>query len=208
MGGGGPAAIDKPSRKSKHFIAQRTCQPGEEVNTARDFEAKLDAIFLPLGPRVQYSVENIRSYASGRWLARYVMAHTSWHESYCDNYRLFLSGYYKALPRETIANVDPAFVEYAQRQCYTHAQAIISILCDLLDLRADLPLFDLDLATCASQSAHIVHFIYSNASHKSAAESWKVYNRLQSCVEAVKKVFGTSPMTAIYVSSPHRVNTL
>ena len=163
--------------------------------TIQDMERQLRCLRRTFGPHT-LSRKKIASHAKGRWLSRYIMMYTSWHQCHCDAYRIVLSGYYWALPDDVILRIDRTFVSHCRQQCREHAQAIIDVLCAILDLPMQLPLMDPDLATCAFQSARIMQYLHSKTPDKSQQDSWRVYNILQSCVEVVKKIFGNKPVTA------------
>ncbi|CAK7227484.1 hypothetical protein SBRCBS47491_006583 [Sporothrix bragantina] len=186
-------------RKTKKLLS-RPCQPEEVVAAIRDIEHQLRSLRKTFGPHTTLSRENIVFHAKGRWLSRYIMVYTSWHQCHCDAYRVLLSGYYWAVPDDVIQRADHAFVAHCQQQCREHAQSIIDALCAVLDLPMELPLMDPDLATCAFQSARILHYVHSKTPDTSQQNSWKVYNMLQSCVEVVKKIFGNKPVTAPVIS--------
>jgi hypothetical protein len=176
--------------------------PKLAFDTVRDLEDELRRIKSTFGNDQHFTVELLNDHAANRRLARYVMMHTSWHQCNCDNFRVFLTGYPRAVSSRIIQQCDPTFVEYSQRKCLDHAHAMIDIFSALLDLseRRRLPVMDTDLAMCAFHCARIIHYIHWRSARKSAVETEKVFRKLQICLDMVKRAFPNSPVTSVYVS--------
>ncbi|KAK8005898.1 hypothetical protein PG991_012195 [Apiospora marii] len=85
-----------------------------------------------------YSAEELKRYASSRWFVRYTAVQIGWHQSHCDIYRIFLSGYREAAPVDVIRACAPDYVAQAAAACLRHARAIIDIIHAVHSLRLPL----------------------------------------------------------------------
>ncbi|KAI1331412.1 fungal-specific transcription factor domain-containing protein [Xylariaceae sp. FL0255] len=130
----------------------------------QQFEKELAALHGALGPELQYSISNL---TSNRWQAQFVMLHMSYHQCYCDLYRMFINGYLEAAPSRVLASIQPRDSLSMQAKCLEHAEEIIRILSDLLnhgrgsrgvDSGDDKLLLERDAAVCAFESARLVMF--------------------------------------------------
>ncbi|KAK8093371.1 hypothetical protein PG997_000056 [Apiospora hydei] len=85
-----------------------------------------------------YTAEELKRYAHSRWLVRYIAVQISWHQSHCDIYRIFLSGYREAAPDDVIRACTSNYVAQAATSCLRHARALVDIIHDVHDLRLSL----------------------------------------------------------------------
>lgn len=118
-----------------------------------------------------YSYEELQRFSTSPWLPRYLSAFCSWHQSHCDIYRLFLSGYKEAAPAIVISACPRSYVLDAVRKCYHHANANIALLLDLSELRpTTLRVLDNDLAICGYHACRLILYI-SRLSHLESSGS-------------------------------------
>ncbi|KAH7324251.1 alkaline-phosphatase-like protein [Stachybotrys elegans] len=85
-----------------------------------------------------YNTETLQRYAGSRWLPRYVAVQIAWHQTHCDIYRLFVSGYQEAAPDAVIRACEPGYVSRAAISCLHHARTLINIIKDVRDLNRQL----------------------------------------------------------------------
>ncbi len=188
------------SKRHTKQILTRGCEAPELLDAIRSFEGGLKAIGDRLAVSAGYSIENLEKYSQTPWLPRYIMAHTSWHQSNIDNYRVLLSGYREAVPPSIIIQVDPDYVAYARRQCYDHAHSMVEIFANLLDLKTELPIMDTDIAMCAWHAVRVILYFHRNSEVTSSEATETVLNQVRPCLDIVKRLFKASPMAAILVS--------
>ncbi|WXC40229.1 hypothetical protein QX201_000068 [Fusarium graminearum] len=109
-----------------------------------------------------YSYEELKRYASSRWLTRYLTVHLTWHQTHCDAYRLFLSGYREAASEAVLASCSPAHITAGARFCLHHARANITILKDFSMLGDVLRLSHHTVAICAYHACRLILFLSSS----------------------------------------------
>jgi hypothetical protein len=121
----------------------------------------VDDFAMTLGrhlPR-HYTTEEMRKYARSRWLIRYIVVHLSWHQCYCDAYRLFLPGYKEAAPAKILKDVPETYIAEAAAICMRHALEILRILRDVDSMRQALQAYSLETSVCGYHAARLVLFI-------------------------------------------------
>ena len=146
-----------------------------------------------------FSKYNLQLRAYSHQLPRFLMVHIWWHQCHCDLYRLFLKGHRLALPSDAINLFDTEFVSHCQERCLEHAISIVDILSTLLHLDVDLPLMDLDMATCIYHAARILYHTYRTQNAKFGLTEELVHDKAQICMSVLEKLPSGSPMTELYV---------
>ncbi|KZL84479.1 mucin-desulfating sulfatase (n-acetylglucosamine-6-sulfatase) [Colletotrichum incanum] len=96
-----------------------------------DFERDLAEIGSLMPDGTNFSFSEIQAHYNDRWLRRRISMHISFHQAYCDLYRILLLNYPEAAPRVVLEAVDAAYVTSAEESCLMHAIAIIQILTNL-----------------------------------------------------------------------------
>ncbi|KAI1823023.1 hypothetical protein F4861DRAFT_353737 [Xylaria intraflava] len=100
--------------------------------------------------------------AACKWPAQFVMLHMSYHQCYCDLYRMFLNGYSEAAPSGLLASLRAQDCIAMQAKCLEHAEDIIRVLADFTQSHAGdngrLLLLERDAAVCAFESARLIMF--------------------------------------------------
>ncbi|KEF60743.1 uncharacterized protein A1O9_02304 [Exophiala aquamarina CBS 119918] len=92
---------------------------------------------------------------------RLLMVHLSWHQAYCDLYRIFLPGYREAAPFSILQKLDEQKSMEWQGLCLQHAVAIVHLLSEF-SAQCSPPAVDFDIAVCAYHSSRLVLFIAAN----------------------------------------------
>ncbi|KAK7994429.1 hypothetical protein PG991_016017 [Apiospora marii] len=182
-------------------VALEDLTAAETARSVRNFEQQLDALRASLRPEEQYSTVNLQKCGRGS-RAQFVMVHASWHQCYCDLYRVYLPpGYTEAAPSSAVAGVHPVKRGVMQRSCRGHAESILQIVADFWSLtdQSDtesppLPLLvERDVAVCAFESARIVLFCCASGSpvvDEALVEAALEKTRL--CLEMIKRHFAGS----------------
>ncbi|KAI9924206.1 hypothetical protein MW887_007156 [Aspergillus wentii] len=123
------------------------------------------------------------------WLSRHVMMMTSWHQCFCDLYRLLLPGCPEAPPRIVLDTIDADHRQQAGSICQEHAMSIIQLLCDI-NQRCTVPYFlEFDTAICAYHATRLMIFLSSQSRHPTFTAS-----RVEQCLEAIKRFFRPSSL--------------
>lgn len=65
------------------------------------------------------------------WLPRRTLTYASWHQAYCDLYRILLPGYLEAAPAVVLEAVDPAELAAAERYLLHYATSSLQVLTTL-----------------------------------------------------------------------------
>ncbi|KJR80311.1 uncharacterized protein SPSK_04996 [Sporothrix schenckii 1099-18] len=166
------------------------------VAQIRDNEQRLHAIgtHFPHGTAVRHADLQRLVAQAPQWIARHVQMHLSWHQCFCDMYRLLLPGFYEAAPPAVLATVDAAALAWAERACVRHACAILDLLSGLNQISAVPLLLEFDTAICAYQAALVVLFIArfgrtpQRPTHEFAA------SRAALCLAAINRFFPSSAL--------------
>ncbi|KAK7999477.1 hypothetical protein PG990_012077 [Apiospora arundinis] len=174
------------------------------TRSIRTFEQQLDALRASLRAEEQYSAANLRK---SRLKAQFVMVHASWHQCYCDLYRIYLpSGYTEAALASAVEGVHPVKRGVMQRSCQEHAENILKIVADFWNLRNDVDsdcaggkntpgqplLIERDVAVCAFESARIVLFCCASASPANDALVDVALSKARLCLDVIKHHFAWS----------------
>ena len=120
-----------------------------------DFAASLPSSF-------HWSEKNLHLRAYSPRLSPFILIHFWWRQCYCDLFRFTMSGLREALSPETLAQLNPDFVDYCRWQCFENARALSDSFRSLLSLRRDLPVTGIGLHVCAYQCAKLLFYCYRN----------------------------------------------
>lgn len=110
-----------------------------------------------------YSTEELQRYASSRWFVRYTAVQIGWHQSHCDIYRTFLSGYREAAPDDVIRACAPDYVAQAAAACLRHARAVIDIIHAVHSLRLPLVFPPRDICIGGYHASRLLLFLSGSA---------------------------------------------
>ncbi|KAK7978743.1 hypothetical protein PG988_006233 [Apiospora saccharicola] len=114
---------------------------------------------LKLAEPPLYSVEGLQRYAKSRWFVRYTAVQIGWHQSHCDIYRIFLSGYREAAPDDVIRACPSHYVAQAAISCSRHARAVIDIIHAVRDLRLPLVFPPRDICIGGYHASRLLLFL-------------------------------------------------
>ncbi|CAK7203097.1 hypothetical protein SEUCBS139899_005826 [Sporothrix eucalyptigena] len=160
----------------------------------RDFEQGLRTIGsqFPHGPDVSHDA--LLRLVASPWISRHVLMHLSWHQCYCDMYRLLLPGFHEAAPPAVLAAAGPTQLAYAEAQCLRHASAILDLLTGLNQLSAVPHLLEYDTAICAYQAALVVLFLARFGTTPGRPTPEFATSRADLCLAALNRFFPDSAL--------------
>ncbi|KAJ9254114.1 hypothetical protein C8Q69DRAFT_453531 [Paecilomyces variotii] len=127
--------------------------------------------------------------ADDRWDPPIVMLRLSLHQSYCDLYRIFLTGYPEAAPQSAIEQISLPDREAMQDKCLHHAHAISQTLVDFAESREGTQILDYDAAVCTYHSLRLMLFFASTRPGYSRIEKQTVIERAKACVNITLQLF-------------------
>ncbi|KAK8135138.1 hypothetical protein PG984_007150 [Apiospora sp. TS-2023a] len=106
-----------------------------------------------------YTTKELQRYSTSRWFVRYTAVQIGWHQSHCDIYRIFLSGYREAAPDDVIRACAPDYVAQAAASCLRHARAIIDIIHTVHSLRLPLVFPPRDICIGGYHASRLLLFL-------------------------------------------------
>jgi hypothetical protein len=109
-------------RLKRHLSGQTNSNPQITTLVEEMLRSLKEAELAP------YSFEILQKYANSRWFLRYVAVQIAWHQSHCDIYRLFLSGYREAAPEAVIQACSAEYVAQAALASLRHARTVTEII--------------------------------------------------------------------------------
>lgn len=166
------------------------------MRSIQKFEDELHSLYQSLTEADRYTPP---LFSQSSEPVRLLLVHLSWHQGYCDLYRIFLTGYREAAASVMLQEINKQEVQERQALCLQHAIAIIRILVDFSESCTS-QVIDFDVAICAYHSAHLVLFIPGtnpSAHNLSRTEAMQMVRRCQSILE---RFFATTPMANPVVS--------
>ncbi|KAK8075682.1 hypothetical protein PG997_010345 [Apiospora hydei] len=179
-------------------VALEEVTAADTARSVRTFEKQLDALRAGLRPEEQYSAANLRKCSNK---AQFVMVHASWHQCYCDLYRVYMPpGYTEAAPSSAVPGVHPVKRGAMQRSCREHAEGILQIVADFWNLEHAMTtegavpqpmLIERDVAVCAFESVRIVLFCCANASPPDDGLLEAALAKARLCLDMVKHHFAS-----------------
>ncbi|KAF3763971.1 hypothetical protein M406DRAFT_51556, partial [Cryphonectria parasitica EP155] len=164
------------------------------ASVMRDFEQHLERVGsdLPGGPAL--TADHISQLVGTPWLARRILVHLSFHQCYCDLYRILLRGYREAAPAVVLDAMDQNLLAKAERLCLQHATAIVDILATLNQQSQRAQLLEFDTAICGYHAVRVLLFIsqFSRLTTR-PSEEW-VISRAELCMASLRRFFPTSKL--------------
>lgn len=131
--------------------------------------------------------------------ARILMVHESWHHTYTDLYRIFLTGYREAAPPSALEGINPEVVVQKRLQCLDHALSIVQIFKDFVD-QSDTLVIDFDTAIYAYHSARIVLFCAQRDTVTYNLSMVAALEKARFCQYVMNRYFQNSPVVEPMVS--------
>lgn len=171
---------------TKTALIGRNINAAELQSRAMVLHQELDEFACRLPASFQFSENSLRLRAYSPRICVFVMIHIWWRQCYCDLYRLGMTGFRDALPRETLEAFDQSFLDYCQSQCVEHSLAMADIFASMDKLNAR-PVADLDLAICAFQCARMLHYAYRLDSVKFNLAADAVREQSRVCLQVIKQ---------------------
>ncbi len=171
---------------TKTAVVSRNINAPELQNRAMALHQELDDFAYRLPSSFQFSENSLRLRAYSPRICVFVMIHIWWRQCYCDLYRLGMTGFRDALPRETLETFDQNFLDYCQSQCVEHSLAMAGIFSSMEKLGAR-PVADLDLAICAFQCARMLHYAYRLDANKFNLAAETVHDQSKVCLQVIKQ---------------------
>ncbi|TPX14756.1 uncharacterized protein E0L32_005151 [Thyridium curvatum] len=140
-----------------------------------------------------------------RWLPRHILVYLSWHQTYCDLYRLYVVGLPEAAPKAVLDAVDPALLARAESLCHEHAAAIIQILTSLNQLSTTSQPLEFDTAICAYHATRIVLFISRFGRQPNRYGPDFALSRADLCLAALRRFFPASVLVRPIINELERM---
>lgn len=134
-----------------------------------------------------------------------IMVQLSIHQSYCDLYRIFLTGYAEAAPISAIEGIDSSRMTQMRIACLNHAQSISQLLMDFGRTSASKApiLLDFDAAVCSYHSLRLQLFAACTTGTGSSprVELELAISNTKDCLEIMTRLFGllksVTPMVSL-----------
>jgi hypothetical protein len=146
-----------------------------------DFEASLPHSF-------RFSEKNILLRAYSPRLCPYLLVHVWWRQSYCDLYRIVLTGLEGALNADQLNQLDASFVSKCRRLCLENAKALSDIFRAFKALKNCCPVMELEVFACAYQCAKILFYIYHKSGTELGLSADVAQDRAQQCLSAMEMI--------------------
>ncbi|WYZ46782.1 hypothetical protein EsH8_IX_001007 [Colletotrichum jinshuiense] len=170
-----------------------------------DVERDLAEIGSLMPDGTEFSLSQIQSHFSDRWLRRRMFMHISFHQAHCDLYRILLPGYPEAAPRVVLDAVDDAYVTAAEESCLKHATTIIQILTNLNQYSMNRLLLEFDTAICAYHATRLLLFISRSARAPGCPSPEFSMSRAGLCLAALKRFFPSSALVNPIIEDMERL---
>jgi hypothetical protein len=150
------------------------------------------------------SLASPSSQSHNPWLPRRILVVMSWHQAYCDLYRLLLSGYPEAAPDVVLEAVDEAELASVERQCLHHASSSLQIISTLNQFSTSHQLLEFDTAICAYHAARLLLFLSRFGRDTNRPSPEFAASRADLCLAALKRFFPSSLLVSPIVTELER----
>jgi hypothetical protein len=134
------------------------------------------------------------------------MVHSSWHQSHCDLYRIFLTGYRDAAPSVVLTGIDRAYIAFARQLCLAHAELIVQILSDFLKQYTNQCVLEFDTAICAYHALRIILYMAHTDGGRYGLTMEVAIGKAQICLAAITHLFASSVVVEPVVGQPNSPN--
>lgn len=163
---------------------------------------------MPHGPELSFS--QINDLLRSPWLPRHIAMQLSWHQCNCDVYRLFLPGYQEAAPQPVLTAIldqkgdedqEETLAGKAERLCFHHASAIITILTTLNQQSTRPLLLEFDVAICGYHAMRLILFLSQFGRSLEARPTAEfAASRAELCLAAIRRFFPGSKLVDPMIS--------
>jgi hypothetical protein len=168
----------------------------ELIQSVQRFEGELQHIYQSLPESDQYSSS---MFAQSSEPVRLLIMHHSWHQAYCDLYRLSLAGYREAAPSSILKMIHRDKIMEWQSLCLQHAITIFHLLADFAE-QHDPKVVDFDTAVCAYHSSRLVLFIAATNTFPQMLTQAEALRMARFCHSFLTRVFAGSVVADSTVS--------
>ncbi|OJJ67131.1 hypothetical protein ASPBRDRAFT_200302 [Aspergillus brasiliensis CBS 101740] len=151
----------------RHDILQKTRQimsarknPYAERDQLRRLETALDTFAAQLPDHLQLTSRNILLRAYTPHLMGYIVLHSTWHQLYCDLYRMMIPGLRESIHEDILQQVPEAYAASCRKICLDHVVAAGDLWSELLQQADPLTMTDSTFASYVHQSAHILAHLW------------------------------------------------
>lgn len=165
----------------------------------RSFADELAQVSLRMAP-LTISSSTLEERIGDPWLPRRIFLQLSYHQCYCDLWRLMLTGYREAAPLEILRQVEQEQVASAEQHCLENAMAIVRIVTTLNDQSMISLLLEFDTAICAYHAIRLLLFIASNGTSPNRPSLEFAVSRANLCIASLKRFFPRSPLVEPIIS--------
>ncbi|RYP60015.1 hypothetical protein DL769_008308 [Monosporascus sp. CRB-8-3] len=161
------------------------------VELIRRFDEDLREILSRMPDGAELTAVQIAELLKNPWMPRRVLLHVSWHQAYCDLYRLLLRGYPEAAPKAVLDAVDPGHTATAEGECLKHSTAIIQTLTILNQQSTSRHLLEFDMAICAYHASRLLLFISRFGTSRDRPTAEFTVSRVDLCLAALRRFFSS-----------------
>lgn len=171
---------------------KEACISGEDLAALpikmHHFAAELDDFEASLPHSFRFSEKNVQLRAYSPRLCPYLLVHIWWRQSYCDLYRIVLSGLEGSLSTEQLNQLDASFVTECRRLCFEHAKALSDVFRSFKALKNGCPVMELEVFACAYQCAKILFYSYHQSGSTLSLAAEVAQDLAQQCLSAMKMI--------------------
>ncbi|KAF4977692.1 hypothetical protein FZEAL_5833 [Fusarium zealandicum] len=123
---------------------------------------------------------------------QYAIMHMSWHQSHCDLYRIFLTGYPEATPHAAVEGMSAPDRASMKDKCLAHAEQIVKVLSDFVQHKDERDMLEFDAAVCAYHSARLILFGTYTGKDNTGLPMQMAINKAQLCLDVITRYFDFS----------------
>lgn len=177
-------------------LASSHINPLELMESVRNFEEELQHLYRSLADSDRYDAT---IFARCRRPARILMVHESWHQCYCELYRIFLTGYREAAPASALEGIDRDQILKKRILCLNHALSNVQILTSFSQ-QCEVRTVDFDTAICAYNNARIILFSARTDVVTKSLSMATALEKARFCQDFMNRFFPSSPVVEPMVS--------
>ncbi|RDW66779.1 hypothetical protein BP5796_09528 [Coleophoma crateriformis] len=177
------------------YAASANVSLSEIPDAIKGLEQELHNFELCLPVSNKFTEKNLRLRTYSPQLPRFVLLHIWYHQCLCDLFRFLVPGFRESLPKATLQQMDPDFIIYCQTKCYEHARSIADIITAFLNLEAEMPVMDTNIAVCVYQCARVVYNAYYIDAERFSLTTDIVTEVAEVCLSLLKKLTRNCAMT-------------
>ena len=178
----------KVLRCTKELVMTQNEQIDHFQRVVESLAGELDDYAASLPSSFHWSEKNLHLRVYSPRLCPFILIHIWWRQCYCDLFRFTMSGLREALPPETLARLNPDFVDYCRWQCFENARALSDTFRSLLALRRELPVMGVQLHVCAYQCARLLFYCYRNHSSALSLTMDTVNDYARQCLDVLQRL--------------------